>query len=226
MSAKPAAGGGRWVEVAPGRLERWLTGFAQRHGEPAVDISPEAVVLRAPDGAVATVEVPFEPLQVALDAAYGGLLAHVTRPRVVGLLLVRRGGYAAGVVEGGRLTASKVGSRHVQGRSAAGGWSQQRFARRREGQAREAAGAAADTVARLLLPEAARLDALVTGGDRAMVDAVLDQARLAPLKARAAARFLPVPDPRRTVLEAAVPQALSVRIRVEEVGDEQPRLIT
>jgi peptide subunit release factor 1 (eRF1) len=115
------------------------------------------------------------------------------------------------VVEDGRLTASKVGSRHVQGRSAAGGWSQQRFARRREGQAREAAGAAADTVARVLLPESARLDTLVTGGDRAMVDTVLEEARLKPLRAIVGARFL------------AVPQALAVRVRVEEPGGEQRR---
>ena len=43
----------------------------------------------------------------------------------------RRGGYAVGLASGGGFTASKVGSRHVQSRTAAGGWSQQRFARRR-----------------------------------------------------------------------------------------------
>src|SRR5258708_2392182 len=66
-------------------------------------------------------------------------------PRAVGVLLVRLGGYAAGVFAGypPALADAKVGSRPVHGRSAAGGWSQQRFARRREKQANEALDAAA-----------------------------------------------------------------------------------
>ena len=49
-------------------------------------------------------------------------------------------------------STSKVGSRLVHGRSAAGGQSQQRFARRREKQAAEALAAAADTAAAVLRP--------------------------------------------------------------------------
>ena len=62
------------------------------------------------------------------------------------MLLVRLGGYAAGVFTGYPpvLGTAKVGSRLVHGRSAAGGWSQHRFARRREKQANEALDAAAD----------------------------------------------------------------------------------
>jgi hypothetical protein len=62
------------------------------------------------------------------------------------VLLVRLGGYAAGVFTGypPALGPAKVGSRLVHGRSAAGGWSQHRFARRREKQANEALSAAAD----------------------------------------------------------------------------------
>ena len=72
--------------------------------------------------------------------------AHARRPRTVGVLLVRLGGYAAGVFTGypPTLQDAKVGSRLVHGRSAAGGWSQHRFARRREKQANEALDAAAD----------------------------------------------------------------------------------
>ena len=74
------------------------------------------------------------------------LAAHARKPRTVGVLLVRLGGYAAGVFTGYPpvLGAAKVGSRPVHGRSAAGGWSQHRFARRREKQANEALSAAAD----------------------------------------------------------------------------------
>jgi hypothetical protein len=141
---------------------------------------------------VAEVEVPFPPL-------VGDLVDHVTAVRRVGVLLVRRGGHAAGVFVGDRLVSSKVGSRHVQGRTAAGGWSQQRFARRREGQAAVAVGAAADEAARILL--AGPLDGLVTGGDRASVDAVLADPRLAVLSPLVTGRLLDVPDPRLKVLQ-------------------------
>ena len=123
--------------------------------------------------------MPFPPLRGSLP---GDLVAHALADRRVGVLLVRLGGYAAGVFDGTRLVASKVGSRQVHGRSAAGGQSQQRFARRREGQARQALAAAADTAAAVLLPAVSTLDAVVLGGDRRAVDEVLTDPRLAPLR--------------------------------------------
>jgi hypothetical protein len=92
-----------------------------------------------------------------------------------------------------------VGSRHVQGRTAAGGWSQQRFARRRAGQAAVAWAAAADDAARVLLGQ--DLQALVAGGDRAAVEEVLADPRLASLRALRTGRLLAVPDPRLRVLQ-------------------------
>ena len=204
MSAsRPAAGGGRWVSVAPERLERWLAGFAERHGEVVAD----GPVLRAADGATAEVEVPFPPLT-------GDLVAHALADRRVGILLVRLGGHAVGVAEGRRLVVSKVGSRQVHGRSAAGGWSQQRFARRREGQVRVALQSAADTAARVLAPAASSLDAVVVGGERTAVDAVLADRRLAALVPLVRGRLLDVPDPRQVVLEAAPSLYRAVHVRV------------
>lgn len=214
MSSRPAAGGGRWVDVAPERLRRWLAGFAERHGAVTVEATDDLVVLAASDGARADVEVPFPPCQnlSALEPTevLTALVEHALTDRVVGVLLVRRGGHAAGVFEGARLVASKVGSRHVQGRTAAGGWSQQRFARRREGQAAVAVGAAADEAARVLLGRP--LDALVVGGDRASVDAVLTDRRLSGLRELVRGRLLDVPDPRLKVLQEV--RFRDVRIRV------------
>lgn len=219
MTARPAAGGGRWVHVPPERLSRWLAGFGERHGNVVVSASGAQVVLVGADGARAEVEVPFPPLPGASCQSLSGpeaagvltaLVEHVLRPRTVGVLLVRRGGYAAGVFEGSRLVASKVGSRHVQGRTAAGGWSQQRFARRREGQTAVALGAAADTAAAVLLSRP--LDALVTGGDRASVDAVLADRRLAALTPLVTGRLLDVPDPRLKVLQEAPFRAVWIRV--------------
>lgn len=211
MGSRPAAGGGRWVEVDPDRMPRWLSGFAERHGAWAVAGADRTLELRADDGARAECHPPpGAPHWADLDQ----FLAAVRAAGPLGLLLARRGAVAVGVAEGGALVSSKVDSRYVQGRTAAGGWSQQRFARRRENQARAAAGDAADLVARLLLPRVAELAAVVAGGDRRAVDAVLADPRLGPVAALRAERFLEVPEPKLAVLEAAVRQARSVRIRL------------
>lgn len=211
MAGRPAAGGGRWVEVDPARLPRWLAGFAQRHGEYAVDPQQFGLRVRAFDDAVAELHTP-PGAPVCADVE--SFLATAALRRRLGLLLVRRGGAAVGVADGPDLVVSKVESSYVQGRTAAGGWSQQRFARRRDNQARAAWQDAADLVARLLLPELGRLAAVVAGGDRRAVAAVLEDARLGPVEVRLSERFLEVPDPRLAVLEAAVAQARAVRIRI------------
>ena len=134
--------------------------------------------------------------------------------RRIGLLLVRRGGYGAGVFAGGVLEASKVGSRHVQGTTKAGGWSQQRFARRREGQARVAALAAAGDAAGVLLPALPTLESVVLGGDRRAVDALRGDPRLAAALALARERFLPAPNPTLAVLRDAPRRFRAVRVRL------------
>jgi hypothetical protein len=199
--------------VPPERLERWLDRFVAEHGASVVEASSGGIVLQGA-GMRAEVEAPFPPMRLLAQAPYGGLLEHAARPRTIGVLLVRKGGYAAGVFHDAELLASKVGSRLVQGRSANGGWSQQRFARRRENQAREAYAAAADNAARVLLPHLARLDAVVTGGDRPAVAAVLEDSRLAPVAALVVDRVLDVPDPRLAVLQETPKRFRAAVIRV------------
>jgi hypothetical protein len=208
--------GPRRVEVPAERVPGWLERFSARHGAVRTEATSDEVVVTADDGAVARLVVPFPPMAVDQDTVDGGLVAHLAAPRRIGVLLVRKGGYAVGVVEGGALIASKVGSRHVQGRSAAGGWSQQRFARRRQGQAKVALGAAADVAATVLLPEVNRLDAVVTGGDRASVDGVLEDPRLARLRPLVSAHRIDVPEPRRAVLDATVPRLTAVVVTVTD----------
>ncbi len=203
MTSRPAAGGGRWVTVSPARLERWIAGFAERHGATVAAVEPSLVTLTGADGSVAQIEVPFPPL-------VGDLVAHTLRPRTVGVLLVRLGGYAAGVFVDGKLVSSKVGSRQVHGRSAAGGWSQQRFARRREGQASVALQTAADVAVRILLAQP--LEAVLVGGERTAVDAVLADRRLAPLLPLVTGRLLDVPDPKLTVLQQAPWSQVWIRV--------------
>jgi hypothetical protein len=209
MSARPAAGGGRWVDVAPERLPRWLENFAKRHGEYTAD----GLELTAGDGATAVVvgAIGAAPVHNLDD-----LLREATAARRLGLLLARKGAVAVGIAEGDDLVVSKVDTHYVQGRTAAGGWSQQRFARRRDNQAKAAAADGAGIAVRILLPEVRTLAALVTGGDRSAVDAILAAPALAPVAALRADRMLDVPEPRHAVLVSAAAQARAVRILVRD----------
>jgi hypothetical protein len=206
----------RNVTVAAARLRRWLDGFTERHGATEIIAASDVVALTGADGARAWVEVPFPPLEVG-DAAAGArvdpLVDHVERTRRVGVLLVRRGGHASGIFAGGTLVASKVGSSYVQGTTKAGGWSQQRYARRRANQSSAAFAAAADEAVRIFGGES--LDALVTGGDKAAVRAVLEDDRLAHLAPLVAKPWLAVKDPRLRVLVATPEQFLAVRISLD-----------
>ena len=222
----PAAGGGRWVEVAPERVVPWITDFARRHGGPlevARANDGATVTFTATDGATAECHPPFPPIPTVPgpdnpdpEAAATALAAHALADRTVGVLLVRLGGYAVGVFSGSppRLVSSKAGSRPVHGRSAAGGWSQHRFARRRENQATTALRTAADA-ATAIFAAAGRLDALVLGGDRrAMAGLPMDTSG-------AVERFLTVPDPRLAVLRDTPRAFLAIRIRLVEPAPDR-----
>jgi Actinobacteria/chloroflexi VLRF1 release factor len=190
-------------EVPPERLGRWLDRWADANGPvERTELRPGRVTFHG--AAVAECDPPFPPLTHTgvLDGfAPAPLVEHAARDRVVGVLLVRLGGHAAGVFSGRRLVDSKVGTRNVHGRHRAGGSSQRRFERRRQGQARVALEAAADVAARVLLPHLGDLDAVVLGGDRRALAEVLDDVRLRPLQRLAQDRVLDVPDPRLAVLK-------------------------
>jgi Actinobacteria/chloroflexi VLRF1 release factor len=202
-----------------------------------VTVGDDHVSFTAQDGSVADCFPPFPPVgglamhdtpadAAGFDAAgfdvsgiAEALAAHARRPRVVGVLLVRLGGYAAGVFTGYPpvLQDAKVGSRPVHGRSAAGGWSQHRFARRREKQANEALDAAAAAAVMIFGKQiAAGLDAVVFGGDRRAVAELRDDPRLAPYFRLATDRFLTVPDPKRAVLLETPKLFAAVKIRLTE----------
>jgi hypothetical protein len=224
MPEGPESGGGRWVEVAPDRLARWVATFAERHGDVITEPGRLAVTFRAADGAAAQCHPPFPPLAAPAGGAWPEdpadlarlITAHAAVDRTVGVFLVRLGGFAAGVFTGSppRLVSSKVGTRLVHGRSAAGGTSQHRFARRRENQATAAIAAAADTAVKVLIPYAERLDAAVLGGDRKAITGVRADPRLRPVMKHTVDRFLTVPDPRLAVLRDTPRLFLAVRIHL------------
>ncbi len=201
------------VFVPATRVERWVANFSERHDGLDLSVSDGGLAGSAPDGSTFVAKLPF-------DATYDGLpdaaafAEAVTFPRVWGILLVRKGGFAVAALHEDQLGDSKIGQRHVQGRTKAGGQSQQRVARRRENQAREAYEAAAGHAARVLVLLDTFRGPLVTGGDHAAIDAVLDDPRLKRLKSQVVEPWLPVPDPRRAILESAIRDAGSVRMTV------------
>lgn len=194
-------GGRRDAFVPPARWERWQHNFEARHGATTTEVREGTLCGEAADGSTYVAHLPF-------DRPWGDDRVEEPPPGEWGVLLVRKGGFAVARLARERLVESKVGQRHVQGRTKAGGQSQQRFARRRANQAQAAYEAATEHAVRVLGP--ARL--LVVGGDREAVAAVLADLRLAGREL--AAPFLAVPDPRRAVLEQAVRDSTSVRVHV------------
>lgn len=179
--------------VSHERLDGWCERFGKRHGGYDRDETAHRVRLSAPDGAVA---------EYAADPP----------PQRFGLVLVRRGGYAIGLVDDARLVASKCGTRYVQGQTKAGGWSQQRYARRRSNQADALVNAARDAIVRVLGDAGPVM--LYGGGDRRLVEAAVDASKLTAVAL--AERWLDVPDPRRATLDVASGQVRSVRIALND----------
>jgi hypothetical protein len=203
------------VTVPLPRVEPWIANFTARHGETTLRVHDGVLTGVGVDGSTFVASLPFgAPFAGPADAA--AFAAAVAAPDHWGVLLVRKGGFAVARLAGERIVESKVGQRHVQGRTKAGGQSQQRFARRRDNQARQAYEAAAEHAVRILGRQEL---AVVVGGDRTAVDEVLADPRLA---LRVLEPWLAVPDPRRGVLEQAVRDACAVRIEVHNADRAEP----
>ena len=220
----------RRATVPAARLGGWVDRFTAGHGG-APDLCRDNhghPLLVAPDGTTAVCELVVDDPAAYDDVA--GLVEWALRPHPYALLLVRRGGWAVALAEGVRVGASRVGTRYVQGRTKAGGWSQQRYARRRARQADTVVDAAVSAAAELFgarhsvqpsdrpssrpsdRPSGQRL--LVTGGDRLLLRDTLAGLERTGARLTVAGRRLDVPDPRRRVLDDAAVAACAVRVAV------------
>jgi hypothetical protein len=216
-------------------MVKWVKGFFERHGplasrdgELTWSSAHKSVTLRAADGAIAVLE-PFAA--GGPDGATGphgpgvtgeptgaeepdGLATWAAPPAAIALILVRRGGYGVGLGQGPELVSHKVGTRYVQSRTAAGGWSQHRFARRRDNQADALVVSVIEHARRVVL--ASPTAALVVGGDRSLVHDVLADPRLAGLTRLPRRELFDLPDPKLVVLKQALRRGRAVRIVVSE----------
>jgi Actinobacteria/chloroflexi VLRF1 release factor len=144
----------------------------------------------------------FEHWEQADRIETAPLREHLALPRLVGLLVVRLGGYGAGIYADEKLVSGRHGVRFVKNRNKKGGSSSNRFRRRRVEQARDAYDRATALAEEILAPHAPALDEFVVAGDRAGIDQVLERSPLlAGLREHALTLPVHVPELRRAVLE-------------------------
>lgn len=186
----------RTIHVEAQRLSGWLERFEAAQGPAEIRPGQDGLLVEAASGARAELLPPWpadgRPGRGRDDVER--LVSLAGQARTLGLLLVRRGGYAAGVCREGRLLGSKTGS----------------------GNARRSPAVLAGTAA----VEAARLFAafgpeyLVLGGDRTLAGQAAARKELAPWAGLARLRPLDVADPRAAVLAQAARDAAAVLVRI------------
>ncbi|MEX2237369.1 MAG: Vms1/Ankzf1 family peptidyl-tRNA hydrolase [Dehalococcoidia bacterium] len=147
-------------------------------------------------------------------AAAGDDLAPLAREldevRVSAVILVRLGRYAVGVFEGTLLVSSKVDARYVGGQHKAGGWSQKRFVRIREKQARELFDKVCLVAQEKLTPYEDRIERLWLGGDEHVLNGFRDRCPwVERFAGRIAERRLATPKPDLAGLKSSIEEALS-----------------
>lgn len=161
------------LTVPSSRVVAWVDGFARRHGGLGYRGTDHELRLAAADGSWAQL-TPYLPDDTVEPRDPRSTAAWACPERLLAILLVRRGGYAVGLARGAELLATKAGTRYVQSRTAAGGWSQQRYQRRRGNQANQLVEAVTGHLLRLLREAGdPLLDGVIVGGDRALVSAAL-----------------------------------------------------
>lgn len=241
---RPAPGGGRQLELAPHRIPAWINRFAAGHGGLAeLRGDHRQLLVGAGDGARAVFDVPYPSLirgagtraAESLDTLAGGdgpaaesepveaLLDHVAALGELGIILVRAGAHSVGVAHHGTVITSSTDTHYVQGRTAAGGWSQQRYARRRGNQLTAAQAATAGAAERVLFGR--DLSGLVVGGDERGATTVLELLAAsgpagAALTALPRREFWAVPEPRRAVLDEVAAHSLDVTVTVRNTPAE------
>lgn len=132
----------------------------------------------------------------------GPLRRLLTEEFTVGVVLLRLGRFSVALYEGSRLISSKTDSRYVKGKHHAGGTSQLRFQRVREGQMRKLYDKACEAVRAQLGPVVSNLNYVLLGGDKfTLNDCLRVCPTLAALGNITLNRRLNIRDPKRDTLE-------------------------
>ncbi len=181
------------MAMVPGpRLSGWVDRFRTSHGAVHSDFHDDNLLLTAADGTTALLKAPWpvdgRPGRGSTDVER--LAAMAGQERGLGLVLVRRGGFALAAASGPLILASATGKRHVE--------------------AKVTAGQAASLFA------GNRIEYIVPGGDRTLVDQVLAHPALKAFAGRTRLALLDVQEPKAANLAKAAADACSVRITVSD----------
>lgn len=156
------------------------------------------------DSRVAAIRPPI-PLDTDIRAAG----AHMNDLRrllhsepIIGVVLLRLGRYAVGVLRGEKLIATKTDSRYMKNRHRAGGQSQRRFQRSRERLIRELYDKTCEITRTVFSPHLHDMDYLLLGGERGTLNGFLKRCPLmqGELKSRTLTRRLAVDQPNQKAL--------------------------
>ncbi|MBM3958340.1 MAG: hypothetical protein FJ314_00995 [SAR202 cluster bacterium] len=173
----------------------WLPGSARTSRTGVYLISGPAMQL--------AIVPPFAPAPPYTDWK-ADLRRTLSEPRRIGVVLLRLGYFAVGVVNNGAVEVARGGSRYVHGRHRAGGQSQRRWERNRDQWIEALFDRACSAWQESCGPLAGRLDHLALGGDRIVLGRFLVHCpALARLRDREIARRVPVDRPRSDAIEQA-----------------------
>lgn len=180
--------------------------------------SETGLALFVEDDKVTVVEPPF-PLTYGGGDAIEAVRGLLTSRLKIGVVLIRLGRYAVGVLKGDTLVASKTGTRYVKNRHRAGGSSQRRFERSRERLVRELFDKTCQIARDTISPHLESLDYVMLGGDKMIVRRLVDRCDyLKSLGDKTLTRRLPVDQPNQVALEGAGREVWKSRVRELELG--------
>lgn len=202
----------RTAFVPADRLPGWVARFSTAHqGLAATEDTDDGVMLRMRDGAAALLSPPWPD-----DGRPGRgadllerLVSRASQERRLGIVLVRRGGYAVGVAVGGKLLAHKVGTPSSRSRGGDPGAAVVQRA------AEEAVKVFAGRALEGGIPGGG-FEYLATGGDKALVESALASPLLRDHAKRPRLAPLAVADPNMAVLQKAAADFCAVRVTVTE----------
>ena len=199
--------------LRPGEARDFLgsrEGLERRWRESLDDLGDKALesgtgVMGFSAGETALVVIPPFPISQNLLAASwdtGPLEDMLATDYTVGVVLLRLGRYSVAVYRGERLLSSKTDSRYVKGKHHAGGTSQRRFQRIREGQIRRIYDKTCDVVRAQFQPFSRELDYVVLGGERSTLNGFRKVCPyLRQFEGIVLPRILNVRDPKRDTLD-------------------------
>ena len=161
------------------------------------------VGLRSGDqGLVVVPPFPLTASGLSEDWDPAGLRSVLDNDYTVGVVLLRLGRFSVAVYRGDRLLSSKTDARYVKGRHSAGGTSQRRFQRIREGQIRRLYDKTCEAVGRQFGAFPGGLDYLLLGGEQLTLNGFR---KVCPFLERyrdiTLGRRLNVRDPKRDTLD-------------------------